>query len=145
MDIFGQKYILQIYCLFIIILLPAIVFIVLNIILLGYTCHWFECIREIQPYREIVVDHRSNKRLVKHLLIMFTVFIVGWSPIYIILCIDTDDAISPIIYQFCSFLSALSLLINLIDLFRFNDQLRTYFYQLFNTETNRIQPIITIS
>ena len=79
------------------------------------------------------------------MIIMFVIFLTGWSPVYILVCIDFNNRAPPIVYRILSILPALSLLGDIIDLFLFNYQLRCYFRQLFIFRNNRIQPMINRS
>lgn len=79
------------------------------------------------------------------MIIMFIIFLGGWLPIYIFVCIDFNGNASSVVYRFLSILPALSLLGDIIDLFLYNHLLRSYFCQLFSFRNNRIQPIITRS
>jgi hypothetical protein len=89
-----------------------------------------------------MILNNLDKRLLKNMIIIFVIFLSGWSPIYILVCIDFDGKVSPIVYKSFSILPALSLLGDMIDLFLFNYQLRSYFRQLFVFRTNRVQPIL---
>jgi len=73
------------------------------------------------------LSHR-DARLLKHMLFLFTVFICGWTPIYIMMIIDWNGvAISPIVMEVFLTVPAGCLFIDIADLFLFNHELRRYF------------------
>ena len=137
-QLFGNIYILEIYVLLIVVLFPTIIFVIINILLFEYIR---QSSRRIQPAISStrVISNNRDIRLLKHMVIIFVIFLSGWSPIYILVCIDFNSEISPIIYRFLSILPALSLLCDIIDLFLFNHQLRSYFRQLMIIRNNRIR------
>lgn len=98
-------------------------------------------IQDNTTLRPITLSNRDI-RLLKHMIIIFAIFLSGWSPIYILICIDFNAQLSSIIYRALSLLPALSLLGNITDLFLFNHQLRLHFRQLFVVRNGRIQPIV---
>lgn len=92
-----------------------------------------------------MISNNRDIRVVKHMIIMFIIFLAGWLPIYIFICIDLHGRISVVVYRILSILPALSLLGDIIDLFLFNHQLRSYFRQLFLFQNNTVQPFTTRS
>jgi hypothetical protein len=69
-------------------------------------------------------------RLLKHMIFMFAVFLSTWGPIYMIFAINLGllgNAFSPITLQVFLTTPAVSILINVIDLFLYNHELRKYF------------------
>jgi len=108
--------------------LPAIVFAITNGIIFKFTRH---STRRVQPAngenaQASALSHR-NARLLKHMLFLFTVFICGWTPIYIMMIIDWNGvAISPIVMQVFLAVPAASLIVDVTDLFIYNHELRRY-------------------
>jgi membrane protein YdbS with pleckstrin-like domain len=59
---------------------------------------------------------------------MFTIFFCGWAPIYILLVINFDGtAVSSITLQILAMMAAVSLFIDVVDLFLYNHELWKYF------------------
>lgn len=114
----------------------------MNILIFTYTRRSTRRIQANTASRRILLNNRDI-RLLKHMIIMFAVFLSGWAPIYVFICIDVDGKALPIVYRSLSILPALSLVANIIDLFLFNHQLRTYFRQLVGFRNPRVQRIIT--
>jgi len=72
------------------------------------------------------LSHR-DARLLKHMIFLFTVFICGWTPIYIIIIIDWNGiAVSPIVLQVFLTVPVASVFIDVTDLFLYNHELRRY-------------------
>lgn len=72
---------------------------------------------------------RINRReiaLLKQIIFMFSIFIVGWSPMYIMIFIDQIAYIDRILYESMVLLCEISLLSLIINLFLCNHELRKY-------------------
>ncbi|CAF2509847.1 unnamed protein product [Rotaria sp. Silwood2] len=138
---FGQTFFLELYVQVIVVIFPTVIFALINILIFIYARQSSRRIRVNAALRTVIMNNR-DVRLLKHMILIFVIFLSGWSPIYILVCIDFNSELSPIIYRFLSILPALSLLGNMIDLFLFNHQLRLYFRHLFVVRHNRIQPMI---
>jgi hypothetical protein len=62
------------------------------------------------------------------MIFLFAVVFCGWTPLYIILLINWNHtAVSPLIQDFLLIVPAVSLLIEVDDLFLYNHELRQYF------------------
>jgi hypothetical protein len=80
--------------------------------------------------QEPKLSHRDF-HLLRHMIIMFFVFILGWGPIYIISIIMTQVPVSLFVLKLLSLLAELSLLCDMIDLFLYSHKLRKYLQRLF--------------
>ncbi|CAF1251797.1 unnamed protein product [Rotaria sp. Silwood1] len=140
-EMFGTTFFLELYIQIIVLILPTVIFASINILIFIYARQSSRRIQASTTLRTVIMNNR-DVRLLKHMILIFVVFLSGWSPIYILICIDFDGKLSPIIYRLLSILPALSLLGNMIDLFLFNHQLRLYFRQLYIVRINRIQPVV---
>ncbi len=97
--------------------------------------------RRIQPMSQIAARNPNNGQepklshrdfhLLRHMIIMFFVFILGWGPIYIISIIMTQVPVSLFVLKLLSLLAELSLLCDMIDLFLYSHKLRKYLQRLF--------------
>lgn len=133
---------LQLYTLFIIVVLPSVLFVGVNVLIFAATRRSTRRVRAAVVVRTAAGTSR-DAHLLKHMVIIFVLFIVGWAPIYILLCIDQNLKISPIVYRSLSLLPATSSLLDLIDLLLFNHSLRQYFRELFATRAARVQTMVT--
>ncbi len=69
-----------------------------------------------------------DARLLKHMIFMFAVFACGWIPIYIVEVVNlSGTTLSPIATEIFLAIPAVSLLIDVADLFFYNHELRQYF------------------
>lgn len=72
-------------------------------------------------------------RLLKHMVFMFGIFFCGWVPIYIIAVINWNGTgITYVTYHALQFIPAIGFVINIIDLFLYNHELRAYFFRKFH-------------
>ncbi|UJR20516.1 hypothetical protein I4U23_023644 [Adineta vaga] len=138
-QIYGTLF-LQLYTLTIVVIFPSCIFVTVNILIFTTARRSSRRVRVANSVRVRTLNNRDI-HLLKHMIIIFVIFVVGWAPIYVLLCIDYGQNMAPIIYRGLSILPALSLLINILDLFLFNHSLRQYFYQLFIFRALRIQTI----
>ncbi len=126
------------YALAIIIVVPVSVIVVINIIIFKYVQ---SSSRRIQPVsRTTITNHnhgqksKINRRdihLLRHMIIMFFVFIVGWVPIYISSVIQIQTSVSTLTLRILSLLAGISLLCDMIDLFLYSHELRQYLQRTF--------------
>jgi hypothetical protein len=73
-------------------------------------------------------NHQNARdiHLLKHILLIFTVFVGGWTPVYIHSVTTPDETSHYIIYSVLQLLPILSSLIIILDLFWYNHDLRQY-------------------
>ncbi len=84
----------------------------------------------------ITLNHR-DARLLKHMLFMFAAFCCGWIPIYIIGVIDWNgNAISYVVFHGLQMLPMMSFVVDIVDLFLYNHELRTYFINKLHNRPN---------
>jgi hypothetical protein len=69
--------------------------------------------------------------LLKHMLFLHIVFVIGWTPINLLSIIELYIEIPVLLYLFLRLLPPISLLINILDLFIYNRELRQYFKERF--------------
>jgi hypothetical protein len=129
---------MQYYTLVIIIVIPISICLVMNIIIFKYVQ---SSTRRIQPETlAISTNHRNNQQptlsrrdvhLLRHMVIMFLVFIIGWGPIYITSVIMTQISVSILTLRILSLLAELSLLCDIIDLFLYSHELRKHLQRVF--------------
>jgi len=79
---------------------------------------------------QAVTLSRREAYLLKHMIFMLAVYLCGWAPIYIILAVSLSlitTAFSPVGLQIFLTMPVVSILINVVDLFLYNHELRRYF------------------
>jgi hypothetical protein len=75
--------------------------------------------------RNVPLTNRDS-RVLKHMIFMFLVYITGWTPIYF--CIVFQPSwFNFLIFDFMQLMPQLSMLIDIINLFIYNHELRNYF------------------
>jgi hypothetical protein len=65
--------------------------------------------------------------LLKHMIFLHIVFVIGWAPITLLSIIEIYIKIPVLVYLFIRLLPPISLLIDILDLFLYNHELRQYF------------------
>ncbi len=118
----------QIYVLIIIGVIPAISLAITNGIIFNYA---HRSTRRVQPVNGEGVPASAlgsrDARILKHMIFIFVVFFCGWVPMYIIAIIDYDGTAIPyVVLHGLQILPAVSLFIDVIDLFLYNHELRRY-------------------
>jgi hypothetical protein len=120
-----------------IIVIPLVLCLVSNIIIF---IHVYSSSHRIQPVARSAAGTGDNDQqrprisrrdihLLKHMILMLSSFILGWSPIYLVSALANQISVSPLTYQLLSFLSQISICFNMIDLFLYNHELRRYLRQ----------------
>ncbi|CAF1201801.1 unnamed protein product [Adineta steineri] len=70
---------------------------------------------------------RRDLHLLRHMIVMFCIFVAGWSPAYLYTVFTNLPSFTSIIVSMFILLSELSLLAVISDLFLYNHELRRYF------------------
>ncbi|CAF3228457.1 unnamed protein product [Rotaria socialis] len=69
---------------------------------------------------------RRDLYLLRHMVLMFCIFLGGWTPLFIIPIVHHFTPVSNILYALSALWCELALLINMIDLFLYNHKVRKY-------------------
>jgi hypothetical protein len=72
------------------------------------------------------LQHARDMYLVKHMVFIFIVFLIGWAPVYFESATHFREGIPMWVYFLLQILPVFSLLINILDLFMYNHDLRKY-------------------
>ena len=77
--------------------------------------------------------HLQNRdiALLKHILFLHIIFVIGWAPIALTPIIELFVQIPHLVNLFVRLLPSMSLLINILDLYVYNHELRQYFQEQF--------------
>jgi hypothetical protein len=119
------------YTLFIIVVLPSIVTIVFNSMIFFFVRSSTRRVHATAtaPTSSVVktnLQHARDMYLLKHMVFIFIVFLIGWTPIYIESAIDFSRGASSWLFLLLQMLPVFSTLINILDLFMYNHDLRQY-------------------
>ncbi|CAM4932827.1 unnamed protein product [Rotaria socialis] len=119
----------QIYTLIIIVVLPTFFIIIINAIFFVRTIQLSRIVQPMGADFSTAVKRRRDTYLLKYMFIMFSIFVSGWAPIYIIAVINwTGSAIPHTIQRIVTILPILSLLGDMVNLFFYNQKLRKYLF-----------------
>jgi hypothetical protein len=119
----------RLYTLIIIVFIPLVIFCINNIIIFRYVR---SSTNRVKPSSAIVQTNqhqpitRRDLHLLRHMIIMFCIFVGGWAPVYIyaIISLQLDSNLMAASF---TVLSQLSLFLNITNLFLYNHELRRYF------------------
>jgi hypothetical protein len=119
------------YTLFIIVVLPSIVTIVFNSMIFFFVRSSTRRVHATAtaPTTSVAntnLQHARDMYLLKHMVFIFIVFLIGWTPIYIESAIDFSRGASSWLFLLLQILPVFSTLINILDLFMYNHDLRQY-------------------
>ncbi len=133
----GVPYWVTVYNLVLIVILPLIIIVVLNVIIFLNVHSSSRRVHTTTLPSPAAIDRgQQNARdihLLKHMLFMFVVFIMGWAPIYTFFVIIQNPFSYYLLYALFEILPTLSLIIDILDLFLYNHDIRQYYKaRLFN-------------
>ena len=116
-----------------IVIIPSLICSIAHLIVFNYVR---SSSRRIQPSFQITTNHlnnhqqqRINRRdthLLRHMIIMFSIFVGGWSPIYIYTIINPDISLSLLLPSLFTLLAQSCLQCDIINLFIYNHELSKY-------------------
>jgi hypothetical protein len=121
------------YTIIIVIIFPASITLILN---LGIFKYAHSSSRRIQPQNESTAVNvtmgqqprikRRDIYLLRHTAIMFATFVIGWSPIFLLVAIDYAGNVSPLVYTILEVLSVVSTLTCTLNLFFYNREVTRF-------------------
>ncbi len=119
------------YSLFIVVVLPSIVTIVFNSMIFFFVRSSTRRVHATAtaPTTSVAntnLQHARDMYLVKHMVFIFIVFLIGWTPIYIESSIVFSRGTLSWLFLLLQMLPVFSSLINILDLFMYNHDLRKY-------------------
>lgn len=132
----------QIYQLTITVIVPSLICLVINLLVFNYVRLSSNRIRPVT--RTESIDSKStqsklltrrDRYLLRNIIIMFCVFIGGWSPVYITVIVLPTATINSLTLSLLILLAEFSLLSDIINLYIYNRDLRIFwrnkFFQLY--------------
>jgi hypothetical protein len=121
------------YTVIIVVIVPALITLILN---LGIFKHAHSSSRRIKPQNESTVANvtmeqqprikRRDIYLLRHTAFMFFVFVIGWSPIFLLVAIDYSGSVDRLVYTLLQVLAVLSTLACMLNLFFYNREVTRY-------------------
>ncbi len=108
-----------------IVVIPSVVYLIINMFIVNYIRSSSRRVQttNIQQTRAIP---RREVYLIRHMIVMFCVFVGGWSPVYINSIVHNNEIPNPLLLSILIFLAELSLFFDVINLFISNHLLRKY-------------------
>jgi hypothetical protein len=127
----GIPHWITVYNLVLIVILPLIIIAIFNAIIFLKVRSSSRRIHTTALPSTAAIDRRQQNardvHLLKHMLFMFVVFIIGWAPLYIYLVIILNPFSYYWLYVAFQILAAVSVIIDLLDLFLYNHDIRQYY------------------
>jgi hypothetical protein len=121
------------YTFAVVIVIPALIILILNLFIFK---HVRASSRRIQARLDTNSMSLTNGQqskvsrrdisLLKHTVYMLGIFVIGWAPIFLLIAIDYDGLVKPLVYSILTILSVMSSISCIIDLFLYNHELRGY-------------------
>ena len=122
-----------------IIVIPFTIFLIVNI-LIFINVH--SSTRRLQPGVSTVTGSSPTTvaqrkisgrdlHLLRHMVIMLSIFLGGWAPLYVLLSIQNQFLINPILTASFTIWCELALLCDIIDLYLYNHEVRNYLKTIF--------------
>ncbi len=122
---------IHIYTLLIVVILPSILNIIFNSLIyvsVRSSTRRVQALATTTNTTTTKLNHKNARDiyLLKHMVFIFVVFIIGWTPICILPLLSLDAKTNIQISQFLRILPVISALIIVLDLFYYNHDLRQY-------------------
>jgi Na+/H+ antiporter NhaD/arsenite permease-like protein len=119
---------INIYSFIMAVIIPSLICLILNIIIFQYVR---SSTKRVQPTLTDVNNHqqsRVNRRdlyILRHMIIMFCIFVGGWSPVYLypMFAIESYNGTLGLVF---ALVAESSLFLNIIDLYLYNHELRRF-------------------
>ena len=120
------------------VVIPTIIFVTTNIVIFRKV-HLSS--RRTHPVSSVETIHskrfqkpplnRRDLRLLRHMIIMISIFVSGWSPLYILFSVHNQFSTNPTLSISLTILCETALLFDMIELYIYNRELRAYFRSFF--------------
>jgi hypothetical protein len=121
------------YSLIVFLAIPSSVFLFSNVVIFSYVR---SSTNRVQPSSDVTKhnqqqhNNRRDLHLLQHLIVMFCIFVGGWAPINIYAAVTQLDFTQILPSLFILF-AQLALLVDLVNLFLYNHELRRFFREKF--------------
>lgn len=122
----------------IIVIIPALIFLLINIAIFTKVR---SSSRRLVPVQSVTENQSTNGgqtskfsrrdlHLLRHMVLMITVFVGGWAPLYLLLGMQSQFTIDPTLSACFTIWCELALLFNILDLYLYNHEVRNYLKSL---------------
>ena len=118
----------SIYIIVYLVAIPSILFLILNILIFIYVRSSSRRVQS-QIHSGENPQPKINRRdivLLRHMILMFCIFIGGWAPVYISILLSFYITIQLRVFYILSTWCELTILIAMIDLYSYNHELRNF-------------------
>ena len=119
---------MSIYQIIINVFIPALVSFVFNTLIFMHvhsSTRRVRCFSEGEQHRSAVRISRRDLYLLRNMIYMFAVYVGGCGPIFLLIAIDFQGAVTAVVYVILAILAEASLFSIIINLFRYNKKIRT--------------------
>ncbi|CAF1276576.1 unnamed protein product, partial [Adineta steineri] len=113
----------RIYVLILVVIVPSFIYIITNLIIFNHARTSTNRVQALNQ-QENKTFSRRDLYLLKHMIVVYCIFVGGWSPIYLFAIINYDDTFNPNIGPILTLIATLSLLLIMINLLIYNHELR---------------------
>ena len=108
--------------------IPSILCLILNLLIYKYAR---SSTRRVQPQRHSGENQQPkiNRRdmfLLRHMILMFCIFVGGWAPVYIAIILSFHISIELRVFYTLTVLCEIAILIDTMNLYLYNHELRNY-------------------
>ncbi len=117
----------------IIVVIRLLIYLLVNIFIFIYVRSSFRSVHcrsqitqtNIKEISQVKIS-RHDIHLLRYVIYTYCIFIGGWCPIFILIVMDFENKIAPMIYIILAVLAEASFISIIINLFRYNQKLRHY-------------------
>ena len=124
---------MEIYRLIMVVILPSLACLALNLLIFRYvrsSSHRVQAISHVtRDEHRTSQSHRRDMHLLRHIIFMFSAFIGGWAPAYIVRCFVYNLPYTALSMSLLLLWAELSLLVVVINLFVYNHELHRQFFR----------------
>jgi len=113
-----------------IVFIPSLIYLIINVVLFKYVRSSSRRVHPLNQQQAPPIPRR-DLYVIRHMIIMFCIFVGGWTPIYLYWIINGERIFNQLVLSILIFLSQLSVLFDIINLFISNHKLRKYLKKKF--------------
>ncbi len=113
-----------------IVFIPSLIYLMINVVLFKYVR---SSSRRVHPLNQQQFQPipRRDLYVIRHMILMFCIFVGGWTPIYLFWIFNGRRIFNQLIFSILILLAQLSVLFDTINLFICNHKLRKYLKKKF--------------
>lgn len=125
---------MQVYTLVIVVVIPSFACLTLNLMIFKYVRSSSKRVQAISHGitqtelgsngSALTVVSQRDLRLLRHIIVMFCIFICGWSPVYIYAVVLPDMSFASLTITILILVAEVALLVDILNLYFYNKELR---------------------